>query len=133
MLKGIDIILVVVGHHLLEFERLTLWIYSFHIPLFFIITGYLLEFKKVKYDNIKPVIINKAKSLIYPYVTFSLINLIWYITFYYILPIGGQPAETLQIVLLKTLTTFGYHAMWFLPAMFLSSILYYIILYNKQI
>lgn len=131
MLKGIGIILVVVGHHLLEFERLTVWISSFHMPLFFIITGYLSGFKKEKFDDVKLVIINKAKSLMYPYVTFSLINLIWYLAFYYIFPIGGQPSETLQIVLLKTLTTFGYHAMWFLPAMFLSSILYYIIKKSK--
>lgn len=127
MLKGIGIILVVAGHHLLEFERLTVWIYSFHIPLFFIITGYLSEFKKEKCESIKLVIINKARSLMYPYITFSLINIIWYIVFYIITPIGGQPGETLKVVFIKTVTTFGYHAMWFLPAFFVGTVLFTVI------
>ncbi|MEE0931221.1 MAG: acyltransferase family protein [Acutalibacteraceae bacterium] len=127
MLKGIGIILVVMGHHLLELDGLGIWIYSFHMPLFFIITGYLSEHKKEKCEDIKRVVINKAKSLMYPYFTFSLINIIWYVVFYIITPIGGQPGETLKVVLLKTLTTFGYHAMWFLPAFFVGTVLFTVI------
>ena len=39
--KGIGILLVVMGHNLQGIPALTSWIYSFHMPLFFIVTGYL--------------------------------------------------------------------------------------------
>lgn len=126
-LKGFAIILVVMGHHLLAADGVVVWIYSFHMPLFFIITGYLSEYKKDKCEDIKNLIINKAKSLMYPYITFSLINIIWYVVFYIITPIGGQPEQNLKTVLLITLTTIGYNAMWFLPAFFISVILFNVI------
>ena len=37
--KGIGILLVVLGH--IYNNSVKLWIYSFHMPLFFIISGYL--------------------------------------------------------------------------------------------
>lgn len=126
-LKGFGIILVVIGHHLLDAYEVTNWIYSFHMPLFFMITGYLSEYKKDKCEDIRKLIINKAKSIMYPYFTFSLINIIWYVAFYIIIPIGGQPEETLTAVLLKTVTTLGYNAMWFLPTFFIGVVLFNII------
>ena len=45
--KGIGILLVVLGH--IYNNSVKLWIYSFHMPLFFIISGYLLEYNKT-YD-----------------------------------------------------------------------------------
>ncbi|MEE1281652.1 MAG: acyltransferase family protein [Acutalibacteraceae bacterium] len=129
-LKGVGILLVVIEHHLIGKEGLMIWISSFHMPLFFIITGYLYGYKKDKCEDIKHLIINKAKSLMYPYVTFSLINIIWYVVFYIIMPTNGQPEDSLKSVLLKTFTTFGYQAVWFLPALFISTILFNII--NKS-
>lgn len=127
LLRGIGILLVVIGHHISEAEGLVVWIFSFHVPLFFIITGYLSGYKNDKCEDIKGLIISKAKSLMYPYITFSVINIIWYVVFYIITPIGGQPKETLTEVLLKTVTTSGYHAMWFLPALFVATILFNLI------
>ena len=46
--KGIGILLVVLGH--IYNNNTKLWIYSFHMPLFFIISGYLLEYNKT-YDK----------------------------------------------------------------------------------
>lgn len=126
-IKGIGIILVVIGHYLLYADRLVEWIYSFHMPLFFMITGYLSEYKKDKCDDIKLLVVNKAKSLMYPYVTFSLINIIWYIVFFIILPIDVQPSDTFKVILLRTLSTMGYNALWFLPTLFTASILFNII------
>ena len=130
-IRGIGILFVVIGHHLLGADGLVVWIYSFHMPLFFIITGYLYAYKKDKCKDIKALIINKAKSLMYPYINFSLINIIWYFIFYIVTPIGGQPEESFTVVLLKSVTTLGYHAMWFLPALFISTVLFSIINRNK--
>ncbi len=126
-LKGVGILLVVIGHHILGADELVLWIYSFHMPLFFIITGYLSGHKNNKCEDIKGLIIGKAKSLMYPYITFSLINIIWYVAFYIVTSIGKQPEASFTEVLLRTVTTLGYHAMWFLPTLFVSTILFNVI------
>ncbi|WP_421550376.1 acyltransferase family protein [Kluyvera intermedia] len=61
--KGIGIILVLIGH---IFPRESVdFIYLFHMPLFFFISGYLLSPKAPDYFTIK-----KLKSLIVPYVSF---------------------------------------------------------------
>lgn len=44
--KGIAIILVVLGHVCTGIPWLVKWIYSFHMPLFFMISGYLREGKE---------------------------------------------------------------------------------------
>ncbi len=69
--KGIGIILVVVGHFIpasspgywLSFRQ---FIYSFHMPLFFLLSGYLYNPGKHSYTNLLK---NKTKRLLYPFVT----------------------------------------------------------------
>ena len=43
--KGMAIVLVVMGHVCTGIPGLVKWIYSFHMPLFFLISGYLQEGK----------------------------------------------------------------------------------------
>lgn len=69
--KGIGIILMVIGHSLNETSKLRLFIYLFHMPLFFFISGIVIN-KKYFYD-IKSLIKNKFKGLYYPFVKYSII------------------------------------------------------------
>lgn len=48
MVKGIGIILVVIGHSTLPSDSVITWLASFHMPLFFIVSGMLLWHKKKK-------------------------------------------------------------------------------------
>ena len=122
--KGIGILLVVIGHHMLDAENVIIWINSFHMPLFFVITGYLSELKKADVNQGKSLLVyakKRAESVLYPYFTFSVINLLWYLLFHHFL--GFSADENLKIVALRTITTFGYHALWFLPTMFCASVI----------
>lgn len=71
--KGIGIILVVVGHFYPQ-PSPAYWtgirhiIYSFHMPLFFILSGYLYSHDKYSYSNL---IKTKAKRLLYPFATIA--------------------------------------------------------------
>jgi len=71
--KGIGIILVVVGHFQLETSP-TYWleirkiIYSFHMPLFFILSGYLFSDGKYAYSDLIKI---KAKRLLYPFASIA--------------------------------------------------------------
>ena len=76
--KGIGIILVVLGHTLVPQVRETdfagfLWIfiYNFHMPLFFFLSGYLFEKGLPHYTNKGKFILGKLQYLMLPYLIFS--------------------------------------------------------------
>jgi len=69
--KGIGIILVVLGHLCGGYLPLLVkWIFSFHMPLFFVLSGYLEYGKKIA--SFKQYFKHKAGSLLWPYFTFGL-------------------------------------------------------------
>lgn len=78
LLKGFGIVLMIIGHLVWgnafqlphPHKYLALYIYSFHMPLFFFISGYL--YKCLKF---KSFLKRKFKSLIIPYLAFGLFNL----------------------------------------------------------
>ena len=113
--KGMGILFVVIAHHLQDSENILWWIYSFHMPLFFLISGYLYEYRR-KESTIKEVIISGLKTFIWPYCTFNIIIILWWIILGAVL--NAQPEESIVEIILRFLTTYGYHAMWFLPTMF---------------
>lgn len=71
--KGIAIFLMVCGHTSIPLS-ISNWIWSFHMPLFFIISGIL--FNATKYPNFNLFIKKRGKTLIIPYIIFSLITLL---------------------------------------------------------
>ena len=74
--KGIAILFVIFGHVYWGNNIVTTWIYSFHMPLFFIISGFLLKLNKNK--DTKSMILKKFKSLMVPYILFSIISILGY-------------------------------------------------------
>ena len=72
MLRGIGALLVLLGHLVPETSKLKFYIYSFHMPMFFFISGYLFKYK----NNIKYLIKDKFKKLIIPYFVFNVISLV---------------------------------------------------------
>lgn len=75
ILKGFAIILVVIGHIGSDWPLLIKWIYSFHMPLFFSISGFI---EASKYDSnkdvgIKRYIIHKSKSILWTYMIWAAI------------------------------------------------------------
>lgn len=69
--KGIGIILMVIGHSSLP-NIIQDYIYSFHMPLFFIISGMLTNW--YKYD-FKKFFANKVSNLLFPFIFYSFIVL----------------------------------------------------------
>lgn len=67
--KGIGIILVVVGHSNPPFMK---YIYSFHMPLFFLLSGFLLYDRKIRKGDM----IKDAKRYLLPYAVLAIINLL---------------------------------------------------------
>lgn len=64
-LKGFGIVTVVIGHSTLYLQE---FIFLFHMPLFFFISGYLFKFR-----DINSFIVNKVRRLLIPYITFLIL------------------------------------------------------------
>lgn len=74
-LKGVGIVLMVVGHADSP-VRIEKMIYGFHMPLFFIIAGYLYEETKWNNKGLKELVRKRFRSYIIPYFVFGCCNLI---------------------------------------------------------
>lgn len=112
ILKGILIILVVVGHSDIG-EGTRLAIYSFHMPLFFILNGFLYSHKKIGFRNFT---IKRIKRLLVPYVCFFLLN--------YIIQLNFSPKHILRFIFGGRMIEGVY---WFIPVLFMSQIALYFI------
>ena len=114
--KGIGILLVVLAHIYCfnsDINRgiVTTWIYSFHMPLFFIISGMLLRYKNTKLKKIS--IFKIAYGILLPYILFSIITIIVKELLY------GFSIKLLVWDSLYTITGLGLDVLWFLPALFI--------------
>ena len=130
-MKAIGIILVLIGHNE---SSITQFIYSFHMPLFFFISGLLFVYdEEIK---ITTYIRKKFKSLMIPYFKISgVLFVIWYI-------LKGRNKDALTIFknFFGIFYSQGGHEymnwgvpMWFIPCLFLVSIMIFIILrYTKK-
>ena len=66
--KGIGVFLVILGHESLP-KLAQNWIYSFHMPLFFILSGYTYKRKKSFWEETR----NMFKHLLVPYIVYSVV------------------------------------------------------------
>ena len=129
MAKGIGIFLVILGHLQGEyffslspiFSPLCVWIFSFHMPLFFIISGMLINYKNDTEKNLKTLIFKRFKSIGVPYLWFSLFYFLA-VVFAYIK--GNIGIDTLLTQGLYVLSLYGMSVLWFLPALFMGEILF---------
>lgn len=120
--KGIGIILVILGHVDISNNPLCNWIYSFHLPLFFIVSGMLLSYKKDWINlNFTKNMKKKAKQLLYPYFTFSALIALCSLINKLLLhsPLFGDVKQ----ILLYTICFEGFSTLWFLPALFIAEML----------
>lgn len=132
--KGIGIILVVLGHTLVPQVRETglagfLWIfiYNFHMPLFFFLSGYLFEKGLFHYTNKGKFILGKLQYLMLPYLIFSTFAYL-FIGFSLKIPLlakvlenGGYTAVDLKDAILQ-IVTYNNHIdkhLWFVFSLFI--------------
>lgn len=117
--KGIGIILVVLGHMENIDAGIRTWISSFHMPLFFIISGMLIAVKHEEEKNEREIICKKAKGILIPYMWFSIIYVPIDIMNLYI---HNVDQHTFIQNILDSITFSGISVMWFLPALFIAEV-----------
>jgi len=125
MARGIAIILVVIGHSGFVGPACNIWISTFHLPTFFLLSGILIEMQQEDTYPLSKLAKQKARSIMLPYLWFSL---------------GSICLDILQVLLgnftwntvwehtVQTLTLQGYSVLWFLPVLYLSEIIVVLII-----
>lgn len=130
--KAIGILLVVFAH--INIQGLTYQtIYSFHIPLFFVLAG--MTFKRSSYKNFKHFLWQKTKRLLFPYLLYSIVTFLWFALVEcetYEISIAWKEHRVtsfFQTFLAQGSDEFLYHnpALWFIPCLFVTETLYYLV------
>ncbi|MBQ9140327.1 MAG: acyltransferase family protein [Lachnospiraceae bacterium] len=120
--RGIGMILVVMGH--VEYVNITVrqFISAFHMPLFFLISGILIWEKQEEERSLTELTKRKLRGIMLPYAVFSLLSFCVE---------GGRIAvkglEQWDVVfrqLFQSLCLQGVSTLWFLPALFMSELLF---------
>lgn len=130
-IRAIGIFLVVLGHGIgndNDAPELRLWIYSFHIPLFFIISG--MVFNADRYSSLKDCVKAKARNLVVPYFFINIFTIPFWYLYYNIFNI-----KVFNIIDIIKAMLIGHTEIaspingptWFLLTLFLSEVLFYII------
>jgi fucose 4-O-acetylase-like acetyltransferase len=121
--KGIGIVLVMLQHYWnsQDLHLFFVWIVSFHMPLFFICSGYSFSNKR----NIKDYIIHKLRTIIVPYFCLGIIVQVFVVVkeYFKCAYSSGDFLERCWNLLLQR----HWEILWFLPALFLTEILYKIV------
>ena len=71
--KGIGILLVILGHLPWVTKGMHHYIYSFHMPLFFVIAGFFLT-SSIEQMNIRTFLYKRMRSLVVPFVIFGIFS-----------------------------------------------------------
>lgn len=127
--KGFAIILVLLGHTYSRNNYLIIWINSFHMSLFFVLSGFLIGIRKIYNRPLKRVIANNVKGLLVPYFAYSILLTV----FLRILKNGGRVEFITGLLddLKYVFILYGNSPMWFLSCLFLSEIVL-MLLYRLQ-
>lgn len=129
VLKGLGMILVMFAHASLP-DEIRKYIYTFHLPLFFCISGYLFSVKKC--NSFVQFLKTKSKTLLIPYMVFSLFNYLFYLLFSrFANTVAENPLKPflgIFIGIRGTEWTICNGTLWFVLALFISEILLYLVI-----
>lgn len=113
VLKGIGIVLVVIGHTS-QNNCLVDWIYTFHMPMFFSLSGYLWNRLACEPVTFKEFAIKRIKKILWPFVLFRILLIMYWI----VLESHFRPLDLGPI--------------WFLIVLFVVELVAFLILNNRQ-
>lgn len=145
MAKGLGMVFVLIGHLQGDtifslspyFHPLCVFIFAFHMPLFFIISGILMRIKDDKISNdsskqnfiLKSYIKKRFKGIMIPY--------IWFSVFYFSVVIyaffkGSIAYQTVLVNFWYVISCYGMNVLWFLPALFFGEIIFIFLKQNLK-
>lgn len=126
MLRGLAMACVILAHPIDVPSDVETLIYSFHMPLFFMISGATFRFEK--YATLGACVKDQAIKLLVPYVTLYLVCVpAWYLN-HRVLGSSTTPLDEFILGFFaanQDVAAMPNGALWFLPALFLATVVYW--------
>lgn len=119
MVKGFAILCIVLGHLLPNHYYVQCIITIFHVPIFYVISGFLIKWKEEqtgKNIDLKATIKSSIKTLLIPYLFFSLVIIIAQTI------LQHEDINYIISLVKVTISLKGFFALWFIPSLFLAKI-----------
>lgn len=120
--------LTIIWGHILHSGWSNLMVYSFHIPLFFFLSG--MVFNADKYQSVGQLIKRRAKTLLLPYLIFSFVTWLLWVG----MRVAAHDATNYWYPLLQTFIAQGSSGflrhnlpLWFVPCLFVVELMFYYI------
>ena len=129
--KGIAILLMLFNHTKTN-DTISTWIFAFHMPIFFMIGGILIELKnknQISLTKFKSLTYKRIRQLGLPYFIFSFLLILFFAGIGYL----SGSFEISKKDIFSVITLQGIESLWFLPCYFVGEILMYILLLNNKI
>lgn len=131
--KALGMLTVMWGHIALGVSAT--FVYTFHMPLFFFLSG--MVFEKEKYPEFKVFVKRRVQTLLIPYVIYSFVTWIVWASYSYIL---HQSVESYWMPLLQTFIAQGSGGflvhnvpLWFVTCLFVIEMVYYFLARCKDV
>lgn len=125
--RGTGILLIVLGHSIIT-GPMNVWLFSFHVPLFFILAGYMFN----PNGSLASYARKKARTLLLPYLTMSLTFFaVWIVFWEPVYRANGVASSPLNLAVgilygVGSPTWMQYDIpLWFLPCLFLTEMLFF--------
>ena len=128
--KGVAMLLVMLGHCKHTPKLLEAWLYTFHMPLFFALSGYTLNLDR--FCTFKEFARNRFRRLIIPYFWLAFSLAILRIVFRESLAFSVKHLKWLISIPIGWRLNGWYFTMWFIPTLFFAELLFYILFRKKQ-
>ncbi|MBC2606611.1 acyltransferase family protein [Pelagicoccus albus] len=134
LLKAVGMLLVVYGHSGSTSPEVDQWIYSFHMPLFFLVSGYLFKDSALLMTT-GSFIAKQLKNILIPYILFSAVG---YMAWLVLTRILGAPEQSIPIYYPVLAFLYGTGTpevfrlvpvvLWFFPCLLCAQIIAYLLL-----
>lgn len=124
--RGIAMLLMICGHCTGCPAQFKIWLYSFHMPLFFFLSG--MVFNPDKYESFWAFLMSRVKSLLVPFLTLGFI--LWFWLYVFRNPENFLTAANLRRLINHLICWRGskrYFGLWFIPCLFCAEIIVYAI------
>lgn len=133
IMRGIAILLVVIGHIPYTPHLVRAWLYTFHVPLFFVCSGLL--FSPERYPRFREFFISRVKGLLLPILTLGILSKLFQILMVVLFNLfthnafgyttDMDPLQFILELLLGWRVHTYYYSLWFLYVLFLGEIVFY--------
>ena len=118
--KGIGIVLVIIGHTLPSDNLIRIFVYTFHMPLFFILAGMVMKVSRDKKSILEDFF--EERKLIGDYCFYSILFIIFDVIVRFFVQREISLNELIWGIY-QTVVLYGINVLWFLPTLVLAKVL----------